>query len=103
MDENKLQKKINKNKIIYNNYNISIIEISPDDNLNKNNFLELDENLFTDNSKILYENKSLYCLSYSYEKKASISYGVLNKKIGHNLIHSCKINSGGWPYIKFRK
>ena len=99
MDENKLQKKINKNKIIYNNYNISIIEISPDDNLNKNNFLELDENIFNDNSKILYENKSLYCLSYSYEKKASISYGVLNKKIGHNLIHSCKINSGGGPIL----
>ena len=103
MDENKLQKKINlnKNKIINNNnkYNISIIEISLDDNLNKNNFLELDENLFTDNAKILYENKSLYCLSYSYEKKASISYGVLNKKIGHNLIHSCKINSGGGPIL----
>ena len=103
MDENKIQKKINldKNKVIYNNkeYNIAIIEISPDDKLNKNNFLELDENLFTDNSKFLYENKSLYYLYYSFEGKSSISYGVLNKKIGHNLFHSCKTNWKGGPIL----
>ena len=101
MDENKLQKiiKLDKNKIIYNNkeYNITIIEIYPNDNLNKNNFLELDENLFTDNSKLLYENenKSLYCLYFSFEGKSSISYGFLNKKQGYNLFHSCKTDSQG--------
>ena len=103
MDENKLQKKIklNKNKIIYNNkeYNITMIEINLNDNLNKNHFSELDENLFTDNSKLLYENKSLYILYYSFEEKTSITYGFLNKKQGNNLFHSCNTYSEGVPIL----
>ena len=102
-DNFKTQKtiKINKNKIFYIGFNLTIIEIKPEDNLNKNNFLELDENLLINNSKIIYENKSLYILYYQKEKGALISYGSLNKKVSHYLINLCKVeeSSAGAPIL----
>ena len=65
------------------------------------NFLELDENLFKNNSEIIYENKPLYILSYQKEKGVLVSYGSLNKKVSHNLIHLCKVeeSSSGAPIL----
>ena len=95
--------KMNKNRILYSSetFNLAIIEIYPEDNLNEINFLELDENLFENNSEIIYENKSLYILYYQKEKGALISYGSLNKKVSHNLIHLCKVeeSSEGAPIL----
>ena len=81
--------------------NITIIEIKPEDNLNIVNFLELDENLFVNNSKIISENKSLYILYYQEQKGALVSYGSLNKKVSYNLIHLCKVeeSSSGAPIL----
>jgi len=102
-DNYKTQKKIkmNKNRILYNEFNITIIEIKPEDNLNIINFLELDENLLVNNSKIIYENKSLYILYYQEQKGALVSYGSLNKKVSYNLIHLCKVeeSSSGAPIL----
>jgi len=104
-DNYKTQKtiKMNENRILYSSekFNLVIIEIKPEDNLNMCNFLELDENLFINNSKIIYENKSLYILFYQKEKGALVSYGSLNKKVSHNLIHLCKVeeSSSGAPIL----
>ena len=101
LDDNKTQKKIklNENKLIYTNdkYNITFIEIKPDDNIDEKNFLELDENLFTNNSEFIIENKSLYVLHYSKKNSISISYGILDKKVGAYLVLSCEIDSIGSP------
>ena len=104
-DNYKTQKtiKMNKNRILYSSdkFNLTIIEIKPEDNLNICNFLELDENLFKNNSEIIYENKPLYVLSYQKEKGVLVSYGSLNKKVSHNLIHLCKVeeSSSGAPIL----
>jgi hypothetical protein len=104
-DNYKTQKtiKMNKNRILYSSdkFNLTIIEIKPEDNLNICNFLELDENLFKNNSEIIYENKPLYILSYQKEKGVLVSYGSLNKKVTHNLIHLCEVeeSSSGAPIL----
>ena len=60
--------KIDDNRKIYSNemYDTTIIEIKNTDNLNYN-YLELDEKLFEENSKIFYEGKSIYNISYQME------------------------------------
>ena len=103
-NDNKVKKriKLNKNEILYTNeiYNIIMILIESSDNLCKDNFLELDPNLFLDNSEIIYEYKSLYILHYSKDRNSSlVSYGSLNKKVGYNLVHSCKVDSSGAPIL----
>jgi len=57
--------------------------------------------LLINNSKIIYENKSLYILYYQKEKGALISYGSLNKKVSHYLINLCKVeeSSAGAPIL----
>ena len=71
-DNYKTQKtiKMNKNRILYssNKFNLTIIEIKPEDNLNICNFLELDENLFKNNSEIIYET-NLYMFFLIKKKK----------------------------------
>ena len=67
--------------------------------MNISNFLELDENLFINNSEIIYENKSLYILYYETQKGCLVSYGALNKKVSYYLLHLCKVEeeSAGAP------
>ena len=95
--------KMNKNRILYSSdiFNLTIIEIKPEDNLDNKNFLELDDNLFKNNSEIIYENKSLYILYYHEQKGPLVSYGSLNKKVSHNLIHLCQVeeSSAGAPIL----
>jgi hypothetical protein len=95
--------KMNKNRILYSSdtFNLTIIEINPEDNLDDINFLELDDNLFKNNSEIIYENKSLYILYYHEQKGPLVSYGSLNKKVSHNLIHLCQVeeSSAGAPIL----
>ena len=61
--------------------------------------MELDENLFADNSELIYEKKSLYSLYYSQSHSVSVSYGILFKKIGPYLIHSKLTDSLGAPIL----
>lgn len=92
----KIKLKINKNDILYNNkkYDVIMIRISPNDKFNNNNFMELDDNLLTNNYQLIEVNKPLYTL-YNNEKGISlVSYGSFNQKIGFNLIYSCKTRGG---------
>ena len=61
---------------------------------NITNFLELDDNLFSNNIKSIFENESIYILQYLNSAKAIVSYGNLNQLNGYNINHSCFINSG---------
>ena len=102
----------NEQKIIYYNpmrniyynkiYNITIIEINDYDNMNMNNFLEIDDdNLFGNNIKTFYENKSIYILHYINNGKASVSYGTINSLHQNNINHMCFIESSsiGGPIL----
>jgi hypothetical protein len=73
-------------------YNTTIIELKDYDNIT--NFLELDDNLFGNNIKSIFENESIYILQYLNGAKAIVSYGNLNQLNGYNINHSCFINSG---------
>ena len=73
-------------------YNTTIIELKAYDNIN--NYLELDDNLFGNNIKSIFENESLYILHYLNSAKAIVSYGILNKLNEYNINHSSFINVG---------
>ena len=72
--------------------NTTIIELKDYDNIT--NFLELDDNLFSNNIKSIFENESIYILQYLNGAKAIVSYGYLNQLNGYTINHSCFINSG---------
>lgn len=72
-------------------FNTTIIELKQSDNIT--NYLELDDNLFSNNSKSLYENGSIYMLQYLNGGNASVSYGILNELYGFNIKHTCSAES----------
>ena len=59
---------INENRILYSNedYNITIIEIKPEDKIN--HFLDIDEQIFRENRNEYFTGKSLYCIHYMDHK-----------------------------------
>ena len=80
-------------KVLANkNYNTTIIELQDNDNIN--NYLELDENLFRNDTKSLYEKESIYILQYLFGGNSSVSYGILNELNGFNIKHICSAESG---------
>ena len=72
-------------------FNTTIIEIKQSDNIT--NYLELDDNLFSNNSKTLYENSSIYMLQYLNGGNASVSYGILYELNGFYIKHTCSAES----------
>ena len=69
------------NRKIYTNkeYDITIIEIKYEKD-KINNFMELDEKIFNEDSEILYNNNhSIYIPQYLNGDKAVVSYGIINK------------------------
>ena len=85
---------IDNNRNIYYNklYNITIIELKDYDNIN--NYLELDDNLFNNNIKSLYEKESIYILYYLNGGKSLVSYGLINNINGYYINNICYINPG---------
>ena len=56
---------LNNNRLVYTNeeYDTTIIQIRPKEEGIKH-FLEIDENIFTEDSNIFYEGKSIYIIQY---------------------------------------
>ena len=75
-------------------YDITIIELKDEDKIK--DYLELDDNLFKDNSEIIYKNKSIYTLHYQNGKNACVSYGLLNNKDKYNIMHNCSTDNGSF-------
>ena len=81
-------------------YDTTIIEIKPEKDKIKY-YLELDEDIFQDN----ISKESIYIIQYPKsldEQKAAVSYGILNKINGFDLIHYCCTEQGssGSPILK---
>ena len=100
--------KINTKRKKYTNVelDITIIEINPEkDNISKNNFLELDDNINQDEESLknFYGKKSIYLLGYPEAKEVKVSYGIINslnldeKKINH--LCNTKEGSSGSPIL----
>ena len=94
---------VNKNNIIYssdnNQYDIIIINLKKE---KINNYLEIDDNIYIDNSELLYKENSIYLLHYPSNGKASISYGYGIEKMNEfNIMHICNTEScsSGGPII----
>ena len=62
----KLDLSIERKTFFNKNYDITLIELKDGDKIK--DYLELDHNLFQDNSEIIYKNKSIYLLHYPNEK-----------------------------------
>ena len=96
-----------KRKIYYNKeYDTTIIELKEEDKIKE--YLELDDNIFKDNEKIFYEDKSIYIIQYpkgsNGDEEASISFGILNKITKYNIIHKCSTDNGssGSPILNLK-
>ena len=94
---------IDKDRICYTNreYDITIIEIKLNDDLNINSFLEVDERtLFSEHSEE-YLNKSIYLIYYSKEGKEENSFGIIKNIENYRIIHLCstEVVSAGGPIL----
>ena len=91
-----------KNRKIYlsEKYDTTIIEIKNSDNINVN-YLELDDNIFKNNSEFYYVKRSIYVLQYPNMNKASVAYGILKKIESNSITHSCctQPGSSGSPIL----
>ena len=92
-----------KNRIIYTNriYDITIIELNENDNIN--NFLELDKNLLESQILQIYSNLNVYLLQYARGEKSLVSFGLIknidneNGEIRYNIWSDS--GSGGGPIL----
>jgi len=105
LNDDKINKTIvlDNNRKVYTNkeYDITIIEIRCEKD-KINNFMDLDERIFNYKSEILYNNNhSIYIPQYLNGDIAVVSYGVINRIDGFNIIHYCCTDSGssGSPII----
>ena len=72
-------------------YDITLIELKETDE--KEDYIELDDNLFQDNPENIYKDKSIYVLQYPKEKNACVSYGLLNNIDKNHIIYKCRIDN----------
>ena len=89
--------KVDEDRMVYTSkkFDTTIIEIKKE-NDEIYNYLELDNDIFEDNSNVLYYNNTIYILHYPGNKIASVSYGILskNEKINYEIIHYCSTEKG---------
>ena len=95
---------IDKNSKIYssdrNEYDITIIKLNEEDEIK--NFLEIDKNIFKNNSELYYGDEQIYILHYPNAGKPSISYGKgIEKVTDFDIKHFCNTQPGssGGPIL----
>ena len=103
IEEKTILLKGNKNIYASNNYDITIIEIRPDENINY--FLEVDEDFLSKFPSFDEEDGNIYILHYPIiekEQKASVSYGKLDSISDGKLNYFCHTKQGslGSPILK---
>ena len=83
-------------------YDVTLIELRDEDNIK--DYLELDDNLFQDNSEINYIDTSIYILNYPNGDTAAVSYGILNNINEYYINHKCRIDIGssGSPILNLK-
>ena len=95
---------IDKSRKSYTNkeYDITIIEIKEKDNIDKNSFFDIDNEIFKNNSCEMFKQKNIYLLHYE-NGEMKFSVGLIQNINNDNYIisHSCNSNEGssGGPII----
>ena len=90
---------------IYSNqdFEVTIIEIKENDNLDMNSFLELDDQIFKDIPNDLYKGKSIYLIGHPAGGMPTFSMGLVKDidEDNYEIRHLCKTNPGssGCPII----
>ena len=92
------------------NYDVTIIEIKKNDGLDKNSFLEVDDDIVNEENENHIERKfkdlPVYILHYPKDKKITFSFGkTTGIEMGKsNIIHKCNTEPGssGSPLFCFR-
>ena len=89
---NKKKKKIEIGDIIFKNeeYNFSVLEIKENEG-DKIPFLDIDDELYLEESSMYYNNESIYVLQYINEKDIVVSYGVINHTNNSEIRYSCDL------------
>ena len=89
---------LNGNRKIYFNeeYDLAMIEITDKDQLNSNIvFLNLDNDLFQQNSESIYSTKnSIYIIQYPQLLKAKVSWGIIKEIDSKEIKHLCSTDYG---------
>ena len=86
---------LNKKREIYlsKEYDVALLEIIESDKIE--NFLELDDNLFKKETKVFFEEKSIYIIQYQNGNNVTVSYGLIrNFDNNDDIIHTCNTNYG---------
>ena len=81
----------NSRKILeYNDSDTTIIEIDPNkDNINLDNFLEVDENIKKIGLDKNFSKLSIYILNYPKGNNTEVSYGILSEIKDNKIYHNC--------------
>ena len=89
INDSKIVKELNlkekREKYFNKDYDIAIIEILKTDNIQY--FLELDDNLFQEKIKTIFEDESIYIIQYPGGKNASVSYGLIKNINDYDIKH----------------
>ena len=103
INDNKINIIINIEDIIYKSkkdeYDLIIIKLK-EEYMKNINYLELDDNLFNENSIKEYE--SIYILHYLNGQNASVSYGkdiIYDPNYKYDIQYKCNIDSSGGPIL----
>ena len=91
-DGKTLNLEIKRKNYFNKDYDIAIIEIKESDKIE--DFLELDDNLFKDNTKLFFEQKSIYTIQYPNGNNVVVSYGLANNIDDFNIKHTCNTTKG---------
>ena len=79
-------------KYINKDHNLSIIQIKNNKD-NKINFIEIDDNLYQKDSKLNFNNETIYNIIYNNENDISVSYGVIKEINKSEIIYLSNLNS----------
>ena len=84
---------------------VTIIELIDKENeLEKVKYLELDDNLFLQNSEYTYQNKTVYIPQYPNGGEAFVSFGLVENMENHEIYHNCCTDKGssGSPILNIK-
>ena len=74
-------------------YDMMVLRLKQDDGIS--DYLEFDNNIFNENSEILYGNESIYILHYPRGEKSAVSFGMgFKKSNNYEFKHLCNTESG---------
>ena len=97
--------KLDESRKIYTNYNydITIIELKPNDKLDQISYFDIDNRIFQDNLKDIFNNEQIYLLHYPKGNKMEYSNGLIKgiNEDNYTIRHLCDSSGGssGSPII----